>query len=81
MCYWAEGEALESVLMKSIQLPILASLLSENYAEKKNLNEFVLQQENSKQKGKHEAKGTRFSKNSREGLNNDIIKYDLLRLF
>jgi regulator of protease activity HflC (stomatin/prohibitin superfamily) len=49
-----QGIIVESVLMKSIQLPVgLASSVERKLAEQDAMRmEFVLQQENSKQKGK-----------------------------
>jgi regulator of protease activity HflC (stomatin/prohibitin superfamily) len=62
-----QGIIVESVLMKSIQLPVgLASSVERKLqAEQDAMRmEFVLQQENSKQKGKLLKKGTRDSQNS-----------------
>jgi regulator of protease activity HflC (stomatin/prohibitin superfamily) len=74
-----QGIIVESVLMKSIQLPVgLASSVERKLqAEQDAMRmEFVLQQENSKQKGKLLKQKTRDSqKIVAEGLNNDITIY------
>jgi regulator of protease activity HflC (stomatin/prohibitin superfamily) len=80
-----QGIIVESVLMKSIQLPVgLASSVERKLqAEQDAMRmEFVLQQENSKQKGKLlKKRNKRFSKIVAEGLNNDIIKLRSIEAF
>jgi regulator of protease activity HflC (stomatin/prohibitin superfamily) len=76
---------IESVLMKSIQLPVgLASSVERKLqAEQDAMRmEFVLQQEKLEAERKIiEARNKRFSKIVAEGLNNDIIKLRSIEAF